>query len=186
MSTDLPADATNVLVLARERDDLLDACVGSVTGESRVLVVGYTVPAGEYVRSLQERAPVAPAEIAVVEARVEGTDDPPDGIDVRVEAPDDLTGIGLQTNEFLTRWRDREAPAVVCFDSITALLQYADVDEGYRFLHVFTDRVRQADAIGFYALAPGAHDDTTEATFRQLFDAVLACDPAGGDDRLRE
>lgn len=166
----LPDDATNVLLLTDEGDEALSICVGTVTAATRFLAVSYTRWASEYADRL---AGVSPAEIVVIRAQREDISSDPEGVTVCTEAPDNLTGIGVRTNEFLTRWHSGADPVVVYFDSITALLQYAELDMAYRFLHVLRSRVTHSDATGFYHLAPGAHDEATVATFKQLFDTVL-------------
>lgn len=110
-----------------------------------------------------------------------------------VEEPGDLTGIGIEMSELLSKLSeaaeksesesevlseisgesDSGPQIVVCFDSLTALLGHADLERAFRFLHVATGRVRSDDAVGYYHLDPEEHDAETLATLRTLFDAVL-------------
>jgi hypothetical protein len=90
----------------------------------------------------------------------------------RVADPSDLPRLGITLSEFLTRW-DAAGPAILAFDSVTALLQYADLQRVYRFLHTLKGRLGSADAISFYHLDPAAHDGRTVATLRPLFDLVV-------------
>lgn len=63
----------------------------------------------------------------------------------------------------------------VCLDSITDLIQYADRETVFRFLHALASKVRAADATGHYHL-DAAHDPETVAVFTTLFDAVVEYD----------
>lgn len=181
----LPEAATNVLVLVPDGDDAMDLC-GETSGRpARFLVVSFGRPAVDYADCLRNGSADG-AEIAVIEARDDVTAEPPENVIVRRESPTDLTAIGVQSNEFVTRWRDRGEPIVVCFDSITGLLQYADLDLAYRFLHVFTGRLHHAGARGVYHMTPEAHDETTLGTIRQLFDVIVERDPDSGAYTVNE
>lgn len=83
----------------------------------------------------------------------------------------DLTGLGIRISECLKAWSDREE-VVVCFDSLTSLLQFSDVKRVFQFLHVLTSRFHEVDARAHFHIAPAAHDDQTIATLRSLFDGT--------------
>lgn len=61
----------------------------------------------------------------------------------------------------------------MCFHSITALLQYADLSCVFRFLHVLTRHVDTVDGVAHYHIDPTAHDAQTLATIETLFDTVI-------------
>jgi hypothetical protein len=86
--------------------------------------------------------------------------------------PGDLTGLGLQTTEFLSAWEDGDRPIAVCFHSLTTLLQYVETQQVFRFLHVLTGRVGAVDARAHYHIDPSAHDERTINTLKPLFDAI--------------
>lgn len=172
----LSGDVSNVTMVAPTWDGAMGAWIPSLEPDTRTLVVSYVRPAEDYLTAYRERTGREPASFVVVEARTDGTDSAPEGVDVRTESPDRLTGIGIQVNETLTRWRDSDAPVAVYFDSITALLQYVELDVAYRFLHPFTGQVRQAGARGFYRMSEDAHDAVTVSTLEQLFDGFLQVD----------
>lgn len=95
--------------------------------------------------------------------------------DVAVEnvaTPSNLTGIGVKATPYLTEWSD----AVVVIDSLSVLLQYADPQILYRFLHVLTTRLQTADARGQFFLDPNLLDDQTVELLKTLFDAVIESD----------
>lgn len=104
----------------------------------------------------------------------------PDGTAVStttVSEPSDLTGIGIKLNQCLSAWEDEPVPTHVCFDSVTALLQYVDTRKAFRFLHVTSRRVRSVGGLAHYHIDPGAHDEQTLATIAGAFSDVYEYDP---------
>lgn len=102
-----------------------------------------------------------------------------------IENPADLTGLGIKLTEHLRafgtdRWDDGPTEAVVCFDSVTALLQYTDLQSAFRFLHILTGKVKDIDATAHYHIDPAAHDTQTISTLQSVFDAQL--DSTAGED----
>lgn len=105
---------------------------------------------------------------------------PGTGVAVETVAnPGDLTGIGIRLSERLGAWADDDARTVVCVHSLDALLQYADLQRLFRFLHVLTGRLRTIGAVAHFHLDPSAHDQQTLATLLQLFDAAVEVDDEG-------
>ncbi len=70
-------------------------------------------------------------------------------------------------------WAKNQNQTVICFHSLTALIQYADLQRVFRFLHVLTARIDLIDAVAHFHMDPGAHDAQTRNTLVQLFDAVI-------------
>ena len=93
-----------------------------------------------------------------------------------VSEPGDLTGIGIKVNQCLSAWEDDDVPTVVCFDSVTTLLQYVDTRRAFRFLHVLARRVRSVGGLAHYHVDPGAHDEQTLATVEGVFSDVYRYD----------
>lgn len=93
-----------------------------------------------------------------------------------VSDPGDLTGLGMRITERLTEWEGDGNRNVACFHSLTALLQYADLERAYRFLHVLTGHFASSDTIAHFHMAPGAHDTKTINTMKTLMDAVVEVD----------
>jgi len=104
-----------------------------------------------------------------------------DDVDVtvnRLSSPENLTKLGVRVTESLDELVDnvKGRQTVVCFDSVTALLQYVELDQAFRFFHVVTDRLADADAMAHFHMDPGAHDDETIETLKSLFDGAWAFD----------
>ncbi|MFB6267178.1 MAG: hypothetical protein ABEI31_05930 [Halodesulfurarchaeum sp.] len=101
-----------------------------------------------------------------------------DVLDVTRTNPD-LTGMGIALNQAFEASEDHPEQTVFCFSTVTALLQYADLERVFRFLDVLTQRARAADAVAHYHLDPAAHDEQTVATLTHLFDLVVEVTPSG-------
>lgn len=181
-------DVSNVLLLApslggRGKSVCLDLLTRSSPDRTNVLAVTYTESPGEFVSRWSDGVGDPPARGGIVTV---GEADPSvNGASwtVRgVENPGDLTGIGIELSELLssmaTAAGDDEAVAV-CFNNLTSLLQYADLQRVFRFLHVVTGRVKTIGGVGHYHIDPEAHDKQTMATLKGLFDAVIEVNDDG-------
>jgi len=180
--------ASNVLVLVSSLGDRgRNACFELLTrtqpSETNVLTVTYTDTAPEFVAHWNDyvgAAPVRGGVVAVGQGGAEAGD--PSWVAKSVDNPADLTGIGIELSELLSTMStaaDDGEQLAFCFDSITSLLQYADLQRAFRFLHVVTGRVKTADGVGYYRLDPEAHDAQALATLKGLFDAVVEVDENG-------
>lgn len=92
--------------------------------------------------------------------------------------PANLTALGITINDLLADWTADEQSLrtdgiVVCFDSVTALLDHVDLQAAFRFLHVLLSRFAATGATTHFHLDTVATDDETVRTFRQLFDATV-------------
>jgi len=96
-------------------------------------------------------------------------------------SPEDMTGIGIKLSEFVEGFRvDRGLDNNrVMVDSLTTLLMYSDVQTVFRFMHVITSRIENADALGVHVIESTAHTDETLNTLKQLFDGVVEVDTDG-------
>jgi hypothetical protein len=87
--------------------------------------------------------------------------------------PEDLTGLGIRIDDFLQQWSDNDYRTVVCFDSLTTLLQYVEQETAFRFMNVLTSKLYAADAFAHFHMNPGAHDDQVVAQMTSVVDAVV-------------
>jgi len=184
------SDTANVLLLAPVDGEqgnrlCLDALTQSPPAETHVLAVTYRHSPAEFVEAWGDYVGESPAGGGVVavgqsEPESEFTDDT---WQARfVTNPGDLTGIGIQLSELLSDLAaeaDPDEEVVGCFDAVTSLLQYADIQGSFRFLHVVTGRIRNADSTCYYLLDPDAHDEQAMATLEGLFDSTVERDGDG-------
>jgi hypothetical protein len=178
---------SNVLLLAPSLGSAgSDACTRLLAqtpaAETSVLSITYTRSPAEVVERYREAAGDDPVRGGIVTV---GEADP--SVDSSawaargIENPGDLTGIGIELSELLSGIANaaEDGHIAVCFDSLTSLLQYADLQRAFRFLHVVTGRVKTVGGVGHYHIDPEAHDQQTLATLKGLFDAVVEVEDDG-------
>jgi hypothetical protein len=175
-------DARNVLLCAPSMSgDEREVCSGLLSGgdpaATSVLWVTFRRDARACVDAWTAASDVEPRNAAVV-----AVGDTGEAVDVEwasvetVSSASDLTGLGIEIGEFLADW---EGELVVCFDSLTAMLQYVDVETAYEFLHAITGQLYAADARAHFHIDPTAHSRQTVDSIASLFDAVVTL---GGDE----
>lgn len=105
----------------------------------------------------------------------------------RASSPVDLTGIGVKISQFLEEfWMKKNIRKTrLCINSLSTMLMYSNIQTVFRFLHVFTGRVKAAGAIGIYLVEDGMHDDQAIATLKQLFDGVIEVKQENDDHFIR-
>lgn len=90
--------------------------------------------------------------------------------------PGNLTKIGVEFAEALNEWRDAPERTMICIHSVTALVQYAEFTQAFKFLHELTNEVEQTNAVAHYHMDPSAHEDKTVGKIKRLFDTVVRVD----------
>ncbi|MFB6176133.1 MAG: hypothetical protein ABEI99_03120, partial [Halobaculum sp.] len=127
-----------------------------------------TTPATTVIVGVDDRAQSSVMDAADDEA-VDGQ------VEILTANPNDLTGLSMTLNNALSELGKTDNDLYVCFDSITALLQFVDTESAYRFLHMFTGQLRKAGAVAHFHASPNAHDPQTlsqmKTTFDELFEA---------------
>jgi KaiC/GvpD/RAD55 family RecA-like ATPase len=95
-------------------------------------------------------------------------------LDSHLNSPADLTGIGMELTTLLERlYTDHSDRLRVGLLSLTTLSMYAPSEQVVRFLHVVSNRIREAEGVGFVV----AHADTMNeeylARLRSFVDGVV-------------
>ncbi|WP_135364823.1 DUF7504 family protein [Halosimplex halophilum] len=181
------ADARTVLLSAPsmtggEAEACTDLLIPSNPADATALWVTFRGDATDCVDQWVGETGERPADATVVVVG-ESPGSRPDGVAVEhVSSPSDLTGLGITIGELLSEW---ETPPAVCFDSLTAMLQYVDVETAYEFLHAITGQLYAADARAHFHIDPTAHDRTTVDSIASLFDAVVEFGADGPEIRKR-
>lgn len=103
------------------------------------------------------------------------------------DSPSDMTGIGVKVSSLLKEFREERGIERnrVFLDSVSTLLMYSDLETVFRFLHVFTGRIRSIDALGVFVIDPDMHDEKEYSTMRQLFDGVVEVEEDDEGTRVR-
>ena len=90
-------------------------------------------------------------------------------------SPQDLTGIGVRISQFIEDFHlKKKIPKIqLHINSLSTLLMYSNLQTVFRFLHIFTGRIKGAGALGIFILESGMHDDKDINTLKQLFDGII-------------
>ena len=90
-------------------------------------------------------------------------------------SPMDLTGIGVRISQFFDDFlMNKKIPKIQLYiNSLSAILMYSNIQTVFRFMHVFTGRIKAAGALGIFVVDSGMHDDQTIVTLKQLFNGII-------------
>jgi len=90
-------------------------------------------------------------------------------------SPVDLTGIGVKISQFFEEFfmKKNTRKIQLHINSLSTILMYSNIQTVFRFLHVFTGRIKAAGALGIYVLESGMHGEQAIATLKQLFDGMI-------------
>ncbi len=90
-------------------------------------------------------------------------------------SPVDLTGIGVKISQFFEEFfmKKNLRKIQLHINSLSTILMYSNIQTVFRFLHVFTGRIKAAGALGIYVIESGMHDEQSIATLKQLFDGMI-------------
>ena len=169
----------SVLLLEDSGSDAGDRACGKLLldgedpGAARLLLVTLVHTPAARMGVWNEVADERPAEtVAVSMAGDAGAEN---GMTVRtISNPANLTRLGVTITEALADL-DGDRP-VVCFHSLSVLLQYAPVEQVFQFLSVLKSHLDGVGAAAHFHLDPSTHDEQTVATLRPLFDEVVHAD----------
>jgi hypothetical protein len=159
--------------------------------EASVLVVTATQTPDDRLDAWRIHADELPAELAFIDvggttraaSGGEATAADGNGNEFSVEtisSPGNLTRLGVAVSNVLSEWRGTDRRPVICFRSLTTLLQYSEVQQVFRFLHELTRLAKGADAHAHYHMDPTAHGEQERNRLKTLFDAVVEPDGEGG------
>jgi archaellum biogenesis ATPase FlaH len=92
-----------------------------------------------------------------------------------VNGPEDLTAIGVKISQFFEDFymKKKIRKIQLHINSLSTLLMYSNIQTIFRFLHVFTLRIKMANAIGIYVLDSEMHDEQIISTIKQLCDGLI-------------
>jgi KaiC/GvpD/RAD55 family RecA-like ATPase len=105
----------------------------------------------------------------------------------RASSPVDLTGIGVKISQFFEDFvmKKKIAQNRLCINSLSTILMYSNLQTVFKFLHVFTGRVKAANGLGIYVVEDGMHDQQTLTTLQQLFDGMIEIRASGEHHCIR-
>jgi hypothetical protein len=192
-----PSGPRNVLLQTGDHSDCDESACMDLLGvedsaDVDVLFVTFTKTARERLEALKRHAATPPANVGVVSVEVGGSNggDRVGGAGGptvrRISDPSDLTGVGIAISELLAAWSGDGNRTVVCFESLTALLQYVDASRVFQFCNEITSKFERAGARAHFHLTPGAHERQELSVLSSLFDGrVSTADLGHGPDAGR-
>ena len=187
---DVSFDSGSSLLLSGDsrtvRGSLLDAIAEGLDAGETVILITADTSASSVIGALRERDALAPERLGIVDVTNEKGPEEIDGVQVaQLSSPNDLTGMSLEFAKHLERFQKTgQAERVrVGLLSVSTLLMYGELQTVFRFLHVFTSRIRSAGLFGLFALDPGMHEDKETNTIRAIFDAEASVTDDGVDLR---
>ena len=156
--------------------------LGAHGDDRTVLWVTYTRSPSACIGSVSDGAGAPSFSVIAVGETATANGDVPEAVSVEtVSAPADLTGLGVTLSQTLSGADD----VTLCFDSVSALLQYVDRETAYEFLHAVTGQLYAAGATAHFHLDPTAHDRQTVDALASLFDAIVDLRDGGRSVRMR-
>lgn len=90
-------------------------------------------------------------------------------------SPVDLTGIGVKISQFFEEYfmKKNIRKTQLHINSLSTILMYSNIQTVFRFLHVFTGRIKAAGSLGIYMIESGMHDEQAISILKQLFDGMI-------------
>ncbi len=90
-------------------------------------------------------------------------------------SPADLTGIGVRISQFFEEFfmRKNILQIQLHVDSLSTILMYSNIETIFKFLHVFTSRIKANGGLGIYVIESGMHGEQTMAILKHLFDGII-------------
>ncbi|TKX71198.1 MULTISPECIES: hypothetical protein [Halorubrum] len=97
----------------------------------------------------------------------------------QINNPNDITRLGIVVSRVTQGWSTDDRDIRVCYDSLNILLNYRDVKNAFRFLHVFLSTFTKTDAVAHFHADPLEGDPQAINTLKPLFDEVVSIDSTG-------
>ena len=91
----------------------------------------------------------------------------------RVPSLLDHTKLMVKVTELCSTFLLKNIDVRVVVDSLSSLLMYSSLQTVLRFLHIFLGQLRTRNALTFFLLDEGAHDEITVNTLKSLSDGVI-------------
>lgn len=96
-----------------------------------------------------------------------------------LEDPTDLAALEAAITDRIDAFADADGRTLVCFDSVTDLLDHVGHDRATGFLEGIVERTRAAGATAHFHFHACEHEPETVAAVTDLFDAVVEVDDDG-------
>jgi len=151
---------------------------GATVNENAVVTVSTHDSGTQILDWLKENKPVFPLSgigiIDCITKSIGGNAVESENIKIAV-SPLDLTGIGVRIGQFFEDFLKKKdfKKIQLHINSLSTLLMYSNINTVFRFIHVFTGRIKATGGLGIFVMESGMHDEQAIATLKQLFDGVI-------------
>jgi len=90
-------------------------------------------------------------------------------------SPADLTGIGVRISQFFEEFfmKKNIMQIQLHFDSLSTIFMYSNIETIFKFLHVFTGRIKANGGLGIYIMESDMHGEQTMTILKHLFDGMI-------------
>ncbi|MEL4305665.1 RAD55 family ATPase [Methanococcoides sp. LMO-2] len=175
-------EGTNLMLIGPPmsgKDDLVNAIIYNGLNEGDSSIIVSTRETGERVLDWfsDNGLEVDSSNLGVVDCvtKTLGIPTSDDAHIKRASSPVDLTGIGVRIGQFFEEYLVvKKAPGMrFCINSLSTILMYCNLQTLFRFLHVFTGRIKASNSLGIFIVEDEMHDTQTIATLKQLFDGMI-------------
>ncbi|WP_094226731.1 RAD55 family ATPase [Methanolobus psychrotolerans] len=187
-------EGTNLMMIGppmSRKDDLLNAIIyNSYSSDDSAILVSTREPGERVLGWFEDNGmDISNADIGVVDCVTKTLGLSAGDTDKikRASSPVDLTGIGVKISQFFEEMlvRKQKQKIHLCINSLSTILMYSNIQTVFRFLHVFTGRVKAANGFGLYVVEDEMHDVQTIATLKQLFDGMIEIKAVGDAYAMR-
>lgn len=187
-------EGTNLMMIGppmSRKDDLLDVIIfNSQNPDASAIFVSTREPGERVLGWFEENGlDMSKANIGIVDCVTKTLGlGAADTVNIkRASSPVDLTGIGVKISQFFEEMlvKKKKEKIHLCINSLSTILMYSNIQTVFRFLHVFTGRVKAANGFGLYVVEDEMHDAQTIATLKQLFDGMIEIKALGDAYAIR-
>ncbi|WMW22169.1 recombinase RecA [Methanolobus mangrovi] len=187
-------EGTNLMMIGppmSRKDELLNAIVfNSQNSENSAIIVSTREPGERILAWFEDNGmDIQNTDIGIVDCvtRTLGLGAADTEKIKRASSPVDLTGIGVKISQFFEEMlvKKQKKKIHLCINSLSTILMYSNIQTVFRFLHVFTGRVKAANGFGLYVVEDQMHDVQTIATLKQLFDGMIEIKAVGDAYAIR-
>ena len=151
---------------------------GAVKNENAVIEVNTYEPGYLILERLKEsKSNLTLSKVGIVDCITEmiGIDSYEDESIKIASSPFDLTDIGIKISQYFEKFFEQKniRKIQLNIDSLSTLLMYSNIKIVFRFLQVFTGRIKAAGGLGIYVIESGVHDLREITALSQLFDGMI-------------
>jgi PAS domain S-box-containing protein len=151
---------------------------GATEKDNAVMMVTTREPAIQILDYLKDKTPNLPlSNVGIVDCVSKMFDNT--AVETKnikiVNSPVDLTGIGVKISQFFEDFYIKKNihNIQLHINSLSTIMMYSNLQTVFRFLNVYTGRIKAAEALGIYVIESGMHDEKSIATLKQLCDGMI-------------